>query len=165
MSQLSTVWLSCDFTSRASGQRRVPDQPYTIPDEATRLLRARLIWEEAHETIRALGVSVLCEEGPGYWISEGNCELRANADYVPASSPVNLEGIIDGCCDLIYVAVGTLWACGVPDVPHMEEVIRANDAKFPNGQGIPHPKIAGKFGKPEGWTPPDHRRWFPEGSK
>lgn len=134
----------------------MPDQPYTIPDEQTRLLRARLILEEALETISALG----------FTLASGPLVVRSlkvvTKDYSDYPYSPNLEGIIDGCCDLIYVAVGTLWACGVPDVPHMEEVVRANDAKFPNGQGVAHPTVKGKFGKPEGWTPPDHRRWFPK---
>lgn len=144
MSKMSKTWMSCDFTSRASGQRTVPGAPYTVPDEATRRLRAELILEEALETINALGFMVL------------DNKVR-DSDREP-----DLEGIIDGCCDVHYVAVGTLWACGVPDVPHVEEVIRANDDKFPGGAGVPHPTVPGKFGKPPGWRGPDHKQYFPK---
>lgn len=64
--------------------------------------------------------------------------------------------LIDDMCDVIYVAVGTLVALGVDPAAHIAAVVEANNAKFPNGVGVPHPTIPGKFGKPEGWTPPDH---------
>jgi predicted HAD superfamily Cof-like phosphohydrolase len=65
-----------------------------------------------------------------------------------------MESVIDGCVDTIYVATGTLAAYGVPDLPHIVEVNRANEAKFPNGKATLND--AGKFQKPEGWTGPDH---------
>ena len=65
-----------------------------------------------------------------------------------------MEAIIDGCCDTIYVATGTLAVCGVPDLPHLDEVCRANNAKFPGGQGVCN--TYGKYTKPEGWVPPNH---------
>lgn len=148
MNQFSTTWLSCDFTSRASGQRAI-SAPYTIPDTATRLLRATLIMEEALETVEALGFDITYDGLHGVRFHEG-------------SKPPDLEGIIDGCIDTHYVAIGTLWACGVPDVPHVEEVNRANNDKFPNGVGVPHKTIPGKFGKPPGWKGPDHRQFMPK---
>lgn len=54
------------------------------------------------------------------------------------------------------MSVGTLNALSIPDIPHMQEVCKANEAKFPDGKGVPHPTIPGKYGKPEGWTPPNH---------
>lgn len=151
MNPLSSTWLSCDFTSRASKQRAI-SAPYQIPDEATRLLRANLILEEALETIDALGFCVVDALGDG--------ELSIEEH----GQPLNLEKIIDGCCDVHYVSIGTLWACGVPDVPHIEEVNRANNDKFPNGESTPHPSVAGKFGKPAGWKGPDHLQYFPPGA-
>ena len=154
MSQMSKTWLSCDFTSRASGQRAV-SAPYQIPDEATRLLRARLILEETHETIKALGFVIATQSGGPH----PNAMIWPDQQYTP-----DLEKIVDGCCDLHYVAIGTLWACGVPDVPHVEEVNRANNDKFPNGVGVPHPTVSGKFGKPPGWKGPDHKQFMPKES-
>ena len=138
---LSETMLSNLFTMTASKQK-IPDKGYQMPGTDTRQLRARLILEEALETIHALG---------GTWI----VNERGALDIVMIPDP-NMEGIIDGVCDLHYVAIGTLAACGVPDLPHVREVNAANNAKFPNGQGVPHPTIPNKFGKPLGWTPPSH---------
>ena len=61
----------------------------------------------------------------------------------------NFEGVIDGLCDLIYVALGTAVACGVDLEPFFDEVHRSNMAKF--GGPI---RDDGKILKPEGWEPP-----------
>lgn len=112
-----------------------------IPDAETRKLRARLIYEEAMETVRGLGcrlnsMGMVCEDP----------EEDTKAD---------LKDIIDGCCDLIYVAVGTLASCGIPDLEHLQEVCRANDSKFPGNKPILD--AGGKFLKPDGWQAPDHQ--------
>lgn len=133
--------------------RQALPEPYTVPPFETCKLRARLILEEALETIAALGVGVNVP-----YVSNGKPDaitLRFdNLDFFPMGEP-NLEEIIDGCCDLHYVEVGTLCACGVPDVPHMNIVNYANDAKFPGGKAVINPET-GKFGKPPGWKAPNH---------
>lgn len=73
---------------------------------------------------------------------------------------VNLEGIIDGGADAIYTATGVILACGAPDLPHLEEVCRANDSKFPGGVATIRPSD-GKYLKPEGWKGPDHTPKYP----
>ena len=50
----------------------------TIPDEETRILRAKLIVEEALETVRALGVDVQLGDS-GYSISDKDSDLRFTA--------------------------------------------------------------------------------------
>lgn len=122
--------------------------PYTIPEEETRRLRARLILEEAFETVAALGFDPFVDDGRvRFYLGMENVKLE------PGKEP-DLEQIIDGCCDEIYVCTGTLVSCGVPDVPHLREVCRANDSKFPAGRVILDSN--GKFGKPLNWIPPDH---------
>ena len=136
---LTDVAKSNLFTMRASNQW-VPDAPYLVPPEEVRYLRARLILEEAIETIEGLGFRI---ETP---------------KIVPGDTPPDLEKIIDGCVDTHYVCVGTILSVGANDLVHTREVCRANDAKFPGGVGVPHPHIKGKFGKPIGWEPPNHRK-------
>lgn len=147
---LSSTGHSNLYTMSASAKKdnrqEIPDT-YRIPDEATRLLRARLILEEAVETIEGLGFSVCYKD------TEKKIGIHT-ASFEPSFDP-DLEKIIDGCCDVQYVAVGTMLCCGAPDNIHMEIVNAANNAKFPGGEAITDAN--GKFQKPEGWNPPNHK--------
>ena len=113
-----------------------------VPDSATRLLRARLILEEALETAEALGVSVLLN---GEKVTMDSCE------FVPDKS-VDLEGVADGCADISVVTVGTLIAFGIDDEKLFCEVDKANLRKFGPGSYV---REDGKWMKPQDWTPPD----------
>lgn len=145
--------LSNLFTMTATGEVKpevaLPEVP-SIPPIGVRMLRARLILEESLETINALGFKIKLNH-----VSSSN-EIRDMSDckLVSHGDPPDLEGIIDGCCDVIYVATGTLLACGVPDVPHLELVSHKNNAKFPGG--VATLNEYGKFQKPSGWEAPDH---------
>lgn len=130
------------FMSRAG--QDVPDKP-VMPDAETRLLRAMLIFEEAMETIAALGceLQVFSEKA---WVIARN----------EARHPPDMVGIVDGCADLSVVTVGTLVACGVPDLPVLAEVDAANLRKF---EGDAHcDPTTGKWIKPTGFKPPDIAR-------
>lgn len=146
---LSKVALSCLFTKGVAAkqdprQKVLPS--YGVPDLETRRLLAKLILEEAEETIEALGFFVY---------EEGDCSLGVAELTGRKSDESDLEKVIDGCCDTIYVATGCLVACGVPDLPHLAEVCRANNQKFPGGVAIINPDT-GKYLKPPLWSPPDH---------
>lgn len=114
----------------------------TVPDEATRVLRAKLIMEEALETVRALGVRV----------QAGSDSLEIDTLVFEASGSVDVEGVADGCADISVVTIGTLVAFGIDDERLLEEVDRANLRKF--GPGA-HVREDGKWMKPKDWTPPD----------
>jgi predicted HAD superfamily Cof-like phosphohydrolase len=118
-----------------------PDE-VTIPDEHTRILRAKLILEEALETVHALGVEVALE---GAILKEKSLRYSAPGD-------VDLEGVVDGCADISVVTIGTLIAFGVDDDPVLEEVDRANLRKFAPGS---YRREDGKWMKPPDWTAPD----------
>ena len=60
----------------------------------------------------------------------------------------NLAGIGAECADLIYVAVGTLVAYGLPLQPFWDAIHTANMTKEPNPKG-------GKPIKPDSWVKPD----------
>ena len=113
-----------------------------IPDEKTRILRAKLILEEALETVAALGVAVhvngqeVIEEGLAY----------------TAPNEVDLKEVVDGGADISVVTIGTLIAFGVDDEPVLEEVDASNLRKFGEGS---YRREDGKWMKPPGWTPPD----------
>ncbi len=149
---LSPTAMSNLYTMGVAGtkdpRQKIPAR-YEIPSEETRILRARLIMEEALETIKGLGIVVALGKSVG-----GSLITMEEICFDGSKTPPNIEEIIDGCCDLIYVAVGTLCAAGVPDLPHLAEVCRANDAKFPNGVAVTDEN--GKFQKPVTWEGPDH---------
>ena len=109
-----------------------------VPNRHIRQLRAKLILEEAVETVEALGFSVV--QNP-----------TGDFSFIADREPDLLE-IIDGCCDIKVVTTGTLSACGVPDLPFQECVDLNNLAKFGPGHSW---REDGKLIKPEGHKPPD----------
>lgn len=121
--------------------QEVPQVP-TMPDEATRLLRARLIMEETLETIeRGLGVTVRLDEvQPVHF-----CDLTFHP-----TGPGDMVELIDGCCDVAVVTTGTLSAAGVPDRPFTCEVNGNNLKKLSRQARDQH----GKLLKPVGHKPP-----------
>ena len=120
-----------------------------VPDEETRLLRAKLILEEAIETIRALGVGVRLRGADG---GAGVVTVDPGALSFYIDDDVDLEGVVDGCADISVVTIGTLIAFGVDDEPILEEVDQANLRKFGPGS---YAREDGKWMKPPDWTPPD----------
>lgn len=134
--------------AKVDPRQQDPTAPYCVPDEERRRLLAQLVLEEALETVSALGFHVGDEDG--IW-------LMIHAQLEPTSAGPDLEKIIDGACDTIFVATGVMVGCGVPDTPHLMEVCRANEAKFPNGLAVMNP-TTGKYLRPPGWVPPDHAK-------
>ena len=94
-----------------------------IPSEQVRVLGAKMIMEEALETIDALGVDV---DNDGYECMMGSLSFRAQGKP-------DLVQIADGCADLSVVAMGALVVCGIPDKALLEEVDQNNLDKFGPG--------------------------------
>lgn len=124
-------------------KQELPNSP-TEPSESVRLLRAKLIFEEALETITALGFSISMDASslmePGVVFAFHACDS------------FNMVEAVDGCCDLSVVTIGTLSALGVADAPLIETVDRNNLDKFGPGHTI---REDGKLVKPPGHKPPD----------
>ncbi len=130
-------------------QRAGQDTPQLpcIPTADVRLLRAKLIFEEAMETIRALGVTIRtgvhglevshADSGAFRYAAEGECDIVE---------------VADGCADIAVVTTGTLSAFGIPDVHLQEKIDRSNLAKFGPGG---HRRDDGKWIKPADWKAPD----------
>lgn len=140
---------------KLAGQE-IPGAP-EIPAEHIRILRARLILEEAFETVEALGVNVRIGTEPGHWSQDQipiSKWLRSGCllSYDTATSVIpNLKDIVDGCADISVVTIGTLLACGVHDVAVLEEVDKNNLAKFGPGG---YRDDGGKWVKPPDHAPP-----------
>ena len=134
---------------RYAGQD-VPSEP-TEPSAEIRLLRAKLIFEEAMETITALGVDVMVDNamqqnGP-VCLHSKNHTLVVNP-----RRPMDMIEVADGCADISVVTIGTLSACGIADKSLLKEVDESNLRKFGPGS---YKREDGKWCKPLGWVAPD----------
>lgn len=133
----------------------VPKEP-GIPNAEVRQLRARLIFEEALETISALGCAVCISSIDGFEtreLNENNTVVRSKSEYMGTGGrTVDIGEVIDGCCDISVVTMGTLIAFGVPDKPFLREVDRANLDKFGPGG---YKRDDGKWVKPPDHQPPN----------
>jgi predicted HAD superfamily Cof-like phosphohydrolase len=112
------------------------------PDKATRTLRARLILEEALETLEALGVSV--------W-THGRVVNFQEVAIIP-DGHFDMVEVADGCADVSVVTIGTMLACGIDPEPVLECVDESNLAKFRPGW---YRREDGKIMKPPGWQKPE----------
>lgn len=122
-----------------------------IPTLEERKLRAKLILEEALETVEALGFSV--DFAPNVETETISIEhLQFVGDVEP-----NLVEIADGCADISVVTVGTMISCGFPDVELLRMIDESNLKKFGPGG---HRREDGKWVKPSDWTPPDIKGWL-----
>ncbi len=121
-----------------------PDR-LTTPVEKVRILRAKLILEEALETVHAMGIEVRAGGEAGTVIEEKSLHYAASGD-------VDVVEVVDGCADISVVTIGTLIAFGVDDEPVLEEVDSSNLRKFEPGS---YRREDGKWIKPPNWTPPD----------
>lgn len=103
-------------------------------------LRARLIAEEAAETVAALVGS----EHAGRILAEYAAGAAASGQKP------DLVEAVDGLCDLIYVGYGTAEAVGVDLEPYFDAVHESNMAK--TGEAVDEHGKKGR--KPPGWEPP-----------
>lgn len=111
----------------------------TMPSEAERLMRARLVLEEALEVVRALG----CVAAPRW---DGEIEVVVN--HQP-----DLTNVAHELNDLLYVAHGGLAEMGAPPGV-FAEIHRANMSKL-GDDGKPVLRADGKVMKGPNYKPPD----------
>lgn len=118
------------------------------PSEDIRILRAKLIIEEALETVLALGIN----------INLSRMSLLENQDdfeYCISEHPFNMVEVADGCADISVVTTGTLIACGITDKKLLKLVDENNLGKFGKGHSF---REDGKLIKPPNHQPPDIRK-------
>lgn len=141
-----------DSFMQSAGQA-LPAAPLIPPDDV-RLLRAKLILEEALETICALGVEVALAgepmNGEGQVTLNPGCKEQKMGFVI--AGPCNLVEVADGCADLSVVTIGTLSAFGISDTTLLAEVDRSNLDKF--GEGA-YRRDDGKWMKGPKWLPPN----------
>jgi predicted HAD superfamily Cof-like phosphohydrolase len=97
-----------------------------LPDAETRLLRARLVFEEALEFVKGCGCMVTLAGSNG-------AEQAALIDNIGVELDPNREPdfveYVDGCIDQLVVTYGALNAAGVQAQPAWDEVQRSNMSK------------------------------------
>ena len=101
--------------------QQVKDSP-EMPDAKTRLLRARLVFEEALEFVKSCGCTVA--------LNENAAPVTDNISVVPDPNGIpDLTEYVDGCVDQLVVTYGALNAAGVKVEPAWDEVQRSNMSK------------------------------------
>ena len=115
-----------------------------LPNRETLLLRARLVFEEAMEFVKACGCDVnFTKTSPDI--------LEVFTD--PQGKP-DLVEYADACGDILVVTYGALNTAGIQPQPLMEEIHRSNMSKvFPDG--TIHKREDGKVLKPDTYSPAD----------
>lgn len=133
-----------EFT-RDVAEQDVPSKPSIRA--YPRVLRARLVMEEAIEFVEASGLNFAVERaGQGHVSGQG----EAGRWGFTENGVENWAGMIDAIVDTIYVAIGAAVQMGVDLDPFFEAVHAANMTK----RGGPT-DLNGKKLKPLGWRPPD----------
>jgi len=126
---MPTPHLSRIIAFMEKAKQEVPDKP-CIPSGDVRVLRAKLILEEALETVRGLGVHVMGIDRSTkaeVLVSATDNQLKF---YDRGEDQVDIEEVADGCADVSVVTMGTLIAFGIDDEPILEAVDEANLSKF-----------------------------------
>lgn len=102
----------------AFGQE-TPTKP-TIPSLEVRKLRAKLILEEAFETVYSLGLRAYPQTIGE--LNENEIKFYEDSDWNAVADNKKLKDIADGCEDLKVVTEGTLVACGLVYPNNLDEV-------------------------------------------
>ena len=105
--------------------QQVKESP-ELPDAPTRLLRARLVFEEAIEFVKGCGCTVTLAGSNGEEQAEVIDKIGVVLD--PSREPDFIE-YVDGCIDQLVVTYGALNAAGVKAEPAWDEVRRSNMSK------------------------------------
>lgn len=129
-----------DFMQKAG---QATPEKLTIPSETDRILRAKLILEEAFELInKGLGIGV-ADFGHFLKPDDFNYVITGEADPVES---------LDGACDLFWTGVGGVAVIFGADLdPVLDEVDRSNQSKFIDG----HRREDGKWQKGKSYSPAD----------
>jgi predicted HAD superfamily Cof-like phosphohydrolase len=107
--------------------QQVKDSP-ELPEPEIRLLRARLVFEEALEFVKGCGCTVTMTVAESDGQAEAAVIDKIGVVPDPDGKP-DLVEYVDGCVDQLVVTYGALNAAGVKVEPAWDEVQRSNMSK------------------------------------
>ena len=107
--------------------QQVKESPQ-LPDPETRLLRARLVFEEALEFVKGCGCTVTRRFAGSNGEDQAAVIDEISVVLDPNGKP-DLVEYVDGCIDQLVVTYGALNAAGVKAQPAWDEVQRSNMSK------------------------------------
>jgi predicted HAD superfamily Cof-like phosphohydrolase len=105
-------------------EQEVKESP-EMPDPGIRLLRARLVFEEALEFVKGCGCTVTLAKSAG----EKATVIDDIAVQLDPNGTPDLAEYVDGCIDQLVVTYGALNAAGVKAQSAWDEVQRSNMSK------------------------------------
>jgi predicted HAD superfamily Cof-like phosphohydrolase len=174
-------------------EQEVKEKP-ELPAAETRLLRARLVFEEALEFVKGCGCTVTMGKS-GLNGENGTAVIDDISVVLDPNGTPDFAEYVDGCIDQLVVTYGALNAAGVKAQPAWDEVQRSNmskawphcsvcDAVLERGAGVElvhpidanahggawktvlkvHKRADGKFIKSPTYSPADLRRVIEEQS-
>ena len=118
--------------------------------EEERLLRVKLVIEEAIEFAQAMGVAIYINDYSSIVFLEDS-ELQFEIDR---GLELDLVEAADALSDLVVVTKGSAHTLGIPIDDITDIVMDTNMAKLDPSTGKPIRREDGKVLKPEGWEPP-----------
>lgn len=137
------------FMNRVEGQI-VRTTPTTDITHEERVLRVKLVIEEAMEFAEAMGV-IVSISNPHSTLGSRLKVLHDDLSFgAHAATPIDIVAAADAIADLTYVVEGSACTLGIETLSVFGEVHRSNMEKL-NGPI----REDGKQLKPEGWQPPD----------
>ena len=107
--------------------QQVKESPQ-LPDPETRLLRARLVFEEALEFVKGCGCTVTMTAA-GLSGDAGTAVINDIGVVLDPAGTPDFAEYVDGCIDQLVVTYGALNAAGVKAQPAWDEVQRSNMSK------------------------------------
>ena len=107
--------------------QQVKESP-ELPDPDTRLLRARLVFEEAIEFVKGCGCTIAMTVA-GSSGEEQTAVIDSIGVVLDPSGKPDFTEYVDGCIDQLVVTYGALNAAGVKAQPAWDEVQHSNMSK------------------------------------
>lgn len=130
---------------KAAGQET--PEIITIPDEDTRKMRVRILFEEFMEYADAMGVTLGMskpEDNEDDWVV-----IKEDSVALAITDEVNIVEVADAIADIDYVNNGNAICMGLDMEPIKSEVHRSNMSKFIDG----HRRDDGKWVKGPSYSP------------